>query len=162
MHTPSLALTAHLPPPSPTQCLPTCASVLRRVLSDPPALPPCPIGAITADRLTGFSLVTCAACENRAPVAVHLLLGFILPTDQGVLPQVRPVAVEFVLSESLPRSEHHRVSRCHQTADASQYLVLAESSAHLELGPALRAVTVDDSNVSLTNVDSVFCLLPNC
>ena len=48
------------------------------------------------------------------------------------------------------------------TADASQYLVLTESLAHLELGPTLRAVIIDDSNVSLLNVDDVLCLVPGC
>ena len=87
VHTPSRVRSAHLPPRSPTRCLSTCASVLQRLLSDPPAVPPathaCPIGAGIVDGLTGFSFVTCPACQNRTLVAVNLILGFFLPTDQA-------------------------------------------------------------------------------
>ena len=133
-------------------------SLFRCVLSDPPALP-----HAMPDR-SDYCGRSC-----RTTVAVHLHLGFFLPTDQGS--RTRSVATStshghwncFECNLLLWLSEFHGVSRFHQSADASQYLFLTKPSAHKDRGPILCAVIVTNSNVSLTDVDvdNVFCFLPS-
>ena len=99
-----------------------------------------PRAATNVGGLTDFSFVTCRACENPTLVLwVCSQAPFHTSRQQDL--------VEVVLNVTLQLwfSQHHRVSRFNQPADASLYPVLTQSSAHLELGAVLY-------------VDDVLCL----
>ena len=134
----SLVISTHFAPRYPTRCLSTCATVLR-------------CGAVIVDDRTGLPLVTWSANEKQKTFAPRSLF---YPQSTEIrhllLPQVRPVAVGcvFCVLHLSWVSEHHRVSRFQQPADASQHLVWTKSFAHREVGPPRRAMVTDDSNVS--------------
>ena len=120
----------------------------------------CPIGVIIVNRLTGFSFVSCRACETPTTLFTRQSRLGILPTDEGR--RTRSDAA------STPRGRRScfvctPCSWClntecpDSTSLLTQNLVLTKSPAHPELGPPLRAEIVDISNVSPTNVVNVFC-----
>ena len=153
-------------PRCPTECLATCELLFFDAFFQTRDLPHASHARSVLSLWTvlrASRLHMTPACENLTHVVVHLLTVFFLATDQGggpvLLARARAEAVGVVLCVTfLPWvSEHHRVPRFHP-ADASQCLL---SCANLVLRPTVHAVIVDDSNVSLTNVDDVFCLLPS-
>ena len=120
-YTPSRVLSAHLPPRSPTQSLPTGACVSSTRSFRPTSSFSCSharSGASIVDGLTCFSFVTCQACEKPDACCCSFA------PRVSCYPQIKVAETRCAAARSCFECDSpHRVSRFHQSDDASQYLV---------------------------------------